>query len=78
MIKKKPKKMPPGQSYTGSEKMKGAQSAPPPTRPGKGCVGSSTISAMDCKGVARVCVEYVYVVGYSLGLGVVIGIRTRV
>ncbi len=26
----------------------------------------------------RVCVEYVYVVGYSLGLGVVIGIRTRV
>jgi hypothetical protein len=26
----------------------------------------------------RVCVEYVYVVGYSLELGVVIGIRTRV
>ena len=29
--------------------------------------------------IVRVCVEYVYVVGYSLGLeGVVIGIRTRV
>jgi hypothetical protein len=26
----------------------------------------------------RVCVEYVYVVDYSLGLRVVIGIRTRV
>ncbi len=26
----------------------------------------------------RVCVEYVYVVGYSLGLAVVIGIRIRV
>uniref|UniRef100_I1QRZ8 Uncharacterized protein n=1 Tax=Oryza glaberrima TaxID=4538 RepID=I1QRZ8_ORYGL len=25
----------------------------------------------------RVCVEYVYVVGYSLGLGVVIGIRSK-
>ena len=28
--------------------------------------------------VVRVCVEYVYIVCYSLELGVIIGVRTRV
>ena len=27
------------------------------------------------KSIVRVCVKYVYVVGYSLGLGVILGIR---